>query len=163
MKVYGYDHHKNSSPWDEAPSWARELGIMASLILQNQVVQMSQADDLNNAVTSLATGYGALHDAVQVEIDALTKAFSTIPQPDPAVAAAITQAIANISGVTGKMATDAAALTGSIPAATTVPPPIVTTPVVPPTADVPVIATPPVTDPAASPPSTPPDSATTSS
>lgn len=161
MRLFGYEHHKNSSPWDQAPSWAREIGIMASLILQNQELQMSQADDLNNAVTSLAIGYSALHDAVQIETDALTKAMSTIPQPDPATAAAITQAIANISAVTGKMATDAAALTASIPAATTVPPPVVSTPVVPPTMDPPVIATPPVTDPAAAPPNTPPPSATT--
>jgi hypothetical protein len=134
---------------------------MLSTVIQNQETEMSQADDLNNAVTSLATGYSALHDAVQVEIDALLKAIATIPQPDPATAAAITAAVANIQSVTGTMATDAAKLTASIPAATTVPTPTVTPPVAPATVDVPVIATPPVTDPAAMPPSTPPASATT--
>lgn len=161
MKLFGYDHHRNRSPLDGAPDWAIELAVMMGIVIQNTEYIMSQAEDLNNCVTSLATGYSALHDAVQVETDALTKAMSTIPQPDPATAAAITQAIANISAVTGKMATDAAALTASIPAATTVPPPVVSTPVVPPTVDPPVIATPPVTDPAAAPPNTPPPSATT--
>jgi fused signal recognition particle receptor len=161
MKIFGFDQHKNRDPWDGAPHWAVEIGHMLSTVIVYQELQMSQADDLNNAVTSLATGYGALHDAVQVEIDALLKAFSTVPQPDPAAAKAITDAIANISAVTGTMATDAAKLTASIPAATTVPPPDVTPPATPPTVDIPVIATPPVTDPSAQPPSTPPASATT--
>lgn len=161
MRVFGYDAHRNRDPWEGAPHWAVEIGHMLSTVIVYQEIQMSQADDLNNAVTSLATGYSALHDAVQVEIDALLKAISTIPTPDPAVSKAITDAIANISAVTGTMATDAAKLTASIPAATTVAPPVITPPVAPPTVDVPVIATPPVTDPAATPPSTPPDSATT--
>jgi hypothetical protein len=155
MKLFGFDHHRNRSPLDGAPDWAVELAVMLGIVIHNTEYIMSQADDLNNAVTSLATGYSALHDAVQVETDALTKAMSTIPQPDPATATAITQAIANISAVTGKMATDAAALTASIPAATTVPPPVVSTPVVPPTVD------PPVIDPEAAPPNAPPPSATT--
>lgn len=162
MKLFGFDHHQKHDPWDGAPPWAVEIREMLGTIIVYQEFEMSQIEDLNNAVTSLATGYSALHDAVQVETDALTKAMATIPQPDPATASAITQAIANITAVTGKMATDAAALTASVPAATTVPPPTVEAPIVPPTVDVPVIATPPVTDPSASPPSTPPESATTS-
>jgi fused signal recognition particle receptor len=122
---------------------------------------MSQADDLNNVVTSLATAFSAEHDAVQIEITALLNALATIPQPDPATSKAITDAVSNITAITGKMATDAAALTASVPAATTVPPPTVTPPLSPPTAVIPTIATPPVTDPAAMPPNTPPASATT--
>jgi len=161
MKLFGFDQHRNSSPWDGAPHWAIELAIMSGIIIRNTETTMALSDDLNNALTSLATGYGALHDAVQVEIDALLAAIAKVAQPDPATSAAITNAIANITAVTGTMATDAAKLTASIPAATTVPPPVVTPPVAVPTADIPVIATPPVTDPAATPPSTPPASATT--
>ena len=162
MRIFGYpDHHQSKNPWNEAPAWAREIGIMAILIIENQEAQMSQADDLNNVVTALTTGFSALHDAVQVQSDALTKAMSTIPQPDPATAAAITSAISNITAITGNMAIQAAALTKAVPAATTVPPPVVTLPATPPTVDVPVIATPAVTDPAATPPSTPPADATT--
>lgn len=161
MRLFGLIHHQNRNPWDGAPHWAIELGVMSSTVIKNQEFLMSQADDLNNAVTSLATGYGALHDAVQVEIDALLKAMSTIPQPDPATSKAITDAIANIQAVTGTMATDAAKLTASVPAATTVPAPVVTPPVSTPSVDIPTIATPPVTDQNAQPPSTPPASATT--
>jgi hypothetical protein len=161
MRIFGFDHHQNRNPWDGAPHWAIELAVMLGTIIKNQEIEMSLADDLNNGMTSLATGYGVLHDAQQVEIDTLLKLMSTVQQPDPATAAAITSAISNISAISGKMAQDAAALTASIPAATTVPPPTVTPPVGTPTADIPVIATPPVTAPTAIPPSTPPDSATT--
>ena len=153
--------HPNRSPFDGAPEWAIEISAMLGIIIKNQEFQMSQADDLNNAVTSLASGYGALHDAVQVEIDALLKAIATIPQPDPATSTAITNAVANISAITGTMATDAAKLTASIPAATTVPAPDVTPPATEPTVTPPVIATPAVTDPTAQPPSAPPADATT--
>lgn len=118
---------------------------------------MPAIDDLNNAVTSLATGFGALDAAVHVELTALLAAQSAGND------AAITQAVANISQITGQMAADAQALTASIPAATTVqPPPTLPVPVpTPPTVDPPVIATPPVTATAAAPPSTPPASAIT--
>lgn len=161
MDVFGFGHHQNRSPFDGAPDYAIEIAYMLGIIIKRQDKQMSQADDLNNVVTALATAFSAEHDAVQVEIDALTKALSTVAQPDPATAAAVTQAIANITAITGTMATDAAKLTASVPAATTVSPPAVATPVVPPTADIPVIATPPVTAPTAIPPSVPPASATT--
>jgi len=161
MKIFGFDHHQNLDPWAGAPHWAQELHAMLSTIIRNQEFEMSQADDLNNVVTSLATAFSAEHDAVQIEIDALLKAISTIPQPDPATSKAITDAVSNITAITGKMATDAAALTASVPAATTVPAPTVTPPVSTPTADIPTIATPPVTAPTAIPPNTPPDSATT--
>jgi hypothetical protein len=162
MKLFGYPQaHNNASPWDQAPPWALEVGIMLSLIIERQETQMAQSDDLNNAVTSLATGFAAEHDAVNVETAALLAALANVTQPDPATAAAITNAISNITAITGKMATDAAALTASIPAATTVPPPVITPPASPPTVVPPVIATPPVTAPTAVPPSTPPASATT--
>jgi hypothetical protein len=157
-----HHHHEYYSESDpEVISRLDALKRQNDLIIQNQEFLMSQADDLNNALTSLATGYSALHDAVQVEIDALLKALATITQPDPATAAAITAAVSNITAITGTMATDAAKLTASVPAATTVPPPVVVPPVVPPTADIPVIATPAVTDPSAKPPSVPPANATT--
>ena len=159
MHEHHFHHH-----FPPAPEVLARLDVIdqkLDLIIQNTEIEMTQADDLNNIVTSLATGFAAEHTAVQAEIDALTKALATVTQPDPATAAAITNAIANITAITGSMATDAAALTASVPAATTVPPPVVTPPVTTPTVTPPVIATPPVTTPAATPPSTPPASATT--
>jgi hypothetical protein len=161
MKLFGFDHHQKHDPWAGAPAWAVEIREMLGTVINFQEFLMSQADDLNNVVTSLATAFSAEHDAVQTEIDALLKAIATIPQPDPATSKAITDAVSNITAITGKMATDAAALTASVPAATTVPPPTVTPPVSTPTADIPVIAKPPVTAPTAIPPNTPPASATT--
>lgn len=131
------------------------------LIQEHQEIEMALADDLNNAVTSLATAFNAEHDAVTAEMKALTDALAAVPATDPALATVINQTVANIATITGSMAKDAAALTASIPAATTVPAPVITPPTVPPTVTPPTIATPPVTDPAATPPSTPPASATT--
>ena len=64
---------------------------------------MGAADDLNHAVTALATGYQQLHDAVQTEITALQSAL----QSDDS--AAIQASIANITAITSTMANDAAA------------------------------------------------------
>src|SRR4029077_12574091 len=113
MRIFGQREHNSENPWEDAPAWAIELGVIGVIQILNQEKIMTQADDLNNAVTSLATGYSALHDSVQVETDALVKAMGNIPQPDPATSTAITQAIANITAITGKMATDAAALTAA--------------------------------------------------
>jgi hypothetical protein len=161
MPLHIHVHHH---PYIDAVSGVTrrldDIEATLGLILTNTETEMAQSDDLNNAVTSLASGFAAEHTAVQAELTAI--AASIANQSDPALTAAVTQNISNISAITGTMATDAAALTASIPAATTVPPPVVTPPVVPPTVTPPVIATPPVTDPSATPPSTPPASATTS-
>jgi len=143
----------NAPPW-----WADVIYKRLGLILSNQETTMSQVEDLNNAVSSLAKGYGDLHDAVTKQTDALTKAMQNVQQPDPATSKAISDAIANIQGITGKMATDAAQLTQAMPGATTVDTPQVTEPATHPTADMPSIDVPEVTDPNA----TPPDSSSSS-
>lgn len=124
---------------------------------------MAQSDDLNNAVTALATAMGAEHDAVVIELNALAEAQAAAKNPDPVLSDAVTNAISNITHITGVMAQDAAALTKSIPAATTVPQPDITEPPTEPTVTPPTIATPEVTDPTAVPPSEPPADATTES
>jgi hypothetical protein len=155
MRLFGHAHHHNDNPLEGASPLDVEMYYMLARIIDNQEIEMSLADDLNNGMTSLATGFGALDAAVQTELAVIAA--------QPGLSAAVTQAVANISQITGKMATDAAALTASIPAATTVPPPpVLPVPVpVPPMVAVPIIAVPPVTDPSATPPSTPPATATT--
>lgn len=100
---------------------------------------MSQQDDLNAAVSALARGYGTLHDAITTELKQIADAMSATDAPNPA----ITSAIANINSFTAKMADDAAALTASIPAATTIAPPPPSNTVVPdaPTAEPPKLET----------------------
>jgi PAB1-binding protein PBP1 len=145
--LFAFETHHRKNPWEDAPHWALELREMLSIILKREERLMSAATDLNNAVTALATGFAALDTAVHAELTALQDALAN-DNTD-----AINQAIANISAVTNKMAGDAAALTASIPAATTVPPPApAPTPAVTPTVSVPVIDTPPVTEPSATPP-----------
>lgn len=138
-----------------------DLLLQLDVTLKHDMVKlMSQADDLNNGMTALATAFAVEHDAVAAEMAALAAAIARTTS-DPILTAAVTQAIANVNHITGSMAVDAAALTASIPAATTVPSPVVVPPDVPPTVVPPTIATPPVTDPTATPPSDPPAAAVT--
>jgi hypothetical protein len=139
-------------PPDVPPWWADEIYKRLGLVLRNQETIMTQVEDLNAAVSSLAKGYGDLHTAVVKQTDALTEAMKNVAQPDPATSKAISDAIANITGITGKMATDAAELTSTVPGATTVDAPQVTEPASEPTADMPSIDPPAVTDPNATPP-----------
>lgn len=132
-------HHRND-PWREAPPWALELRAMMELIIIKENNIMSQADDLNAAVTSLATAFTLEHDAITAELAALATALAAAPTTDPVLTAAVTQAIANVTHITGSMANDAADLTASIPAATTVPVPSTVTPAVTPTVTPPTIA-----------------------
>jgi hypothetical protein len=149
MRLNLYHHHI----WPtEVPPWVVGLSKKLDLVLKNQEIIMSQNDDLNSAVSSLAKGYGDLHDAVVQQTDKLTEAMHNVPQPDPATSKAIQDAIANITNITGKMATDAAALTSNMPGTTTIAPPQVTQPASPATADVPKLDQPTVTDPNATPP-----------
>jgi hypothetical protein len=144
-------------PPDVPPWWADEIYKRLGLVLRNQEIIMSQNEDLNAAVSSLAKGYGDLHTAVVKQTDALTEAMKNVAQPDPATSKAISDAIANITGITGKMATDAAELTSTVPSATTVEAPQVTEPASEPTVEAPVMDMPPVTAPAATPPDQSPD------
>ncbi|WP_370200217.1 hypothetical protein [Bradyrhizobium elkanii] len=107
---------------------------------------MSAQDDLNNAVVALASGYANLHASILPVLQTIADNANGN--------SVITQAVANIQAVTGKMADDAAALTAAVPAATTVSPPPASQPVVQdtPTVTPPSIDVPPVTDPSAAPP-----------
>src|SRR6202165_5805565 len=105
MRIFGHHIHHSRNPWDDAPLWAIELGVMGIVTIEILEKIMSQADDLNNAVTALTTGFAALDSAVQAELVAIAAALAA-GAPNPA----ITQAVANIGAITGKMATDAAAL-----------------------------------------------------
>lgn len=115
---------QQQSVWADAPPWAIELGVTMLQILKQEKLNMAAIDDLNAAVTGLATGFTALDAAVQDEIRALTDALASAGGGiDPATTTAIQQAVANISAITASMAGDAARLTGSIPSVPTMNPP----------------------------------------
>lgn len=133
-------HH--SDPWSSAPPWAIALNKKVDRLLEGQDKMSKQGDAVNGAVSGLVTAFGSLHDAVTKELVVIANKN----QDDPD----ITQAVANINALTGKMAVDAAAVTAQLPDVTTVPPPAPSDPVVavPPTVTVPTISTDPVPAPA---------------
>lgn len=107
---------------------------------------MSQAQDLDSAVQALTAGFAALDAAVQPALQIIADNSGNNP--------VIATAIANIQAITGKMATDAAALTAAVPGATTVAAPTPAAPVVEaqPDTDLPSIDAPTITAPDATPP-----------
>jgi hypothetical protein len=144
--------------WISEERWDDEIRALGHIregvdkILSNQEKAMALQDDLNNAVTALATGFVALDASVQSVIAFI----KTQPNLSPAVSAAID----SMGKVTAKMAQDAADLTAQIPGATTVTPTPAPAPAPTPTAKPVSIGDVPVTDPGATPPSTPPPAAT---
>ncbi len=135
-----------ASPWHQAPPWALELRNMMKRALTDDEVLMSQAQDLDSAVQALTAGFAALDTAIQPALQVIADNSGSNP--------IVATAIANIQAISGKMATDAAALTAAIPGATTVSPPATAAPVVTATPDVtpPSIDAPAVTAPDATPP-----------
>lgn len=53
MKLFGFDHHKNRDPWDGAPHWALELGLMLGIVIENQETLMTALDTLKTDVAAL--------------------------------------------------------------------------------------------------------------
>lgn len=104
--------HHHTGPWRDAPPWAIELREMLSVVIKNQGANMSQVDDLTNAVATLMTSVTAHDAAVQAEIAALKAALTTSGAiSDPAVATAIQ----NIASASATLANETAALTASLP------------------------------------------------
>src|SRR5882672_8277202 len=79
--------HHHPHPEDKAPSWARELHRMLSLILTKQEKLMSALDDLTAALADLATAL----TANTAEIDLLLTKIVTPGTSDADVEAAVTQ------------------------------------------------------------------------
>lgn len=107
---------------------------------------MSQAQDLDSAVQALTGGFAVLDASIQPALQVIADNSSGNQT--------IATAIANIQAITGKMATDAAALTAAVPGATTVAAPTPAAPVVDasPDTDLPSIDAPAITAPDATPP-----------
>jgi hypothetical protein len=70
--IFGYDHHQNPSPWDDAPPWAIELGLAMARILDNQETFMAAVDDELAAIK-------ASLDLIQTGVTALLAKIAAMP------------------------------------------------------------------------------------
>jgi hypothetical protein len=106
MKTYGFDHHKHADPWNDAPPWAIELGVIMLLTLSKQEAIMAAIDDLQAAVAAEDT---VIDSAIALinGIPALIAAAGT----DPAKLAALQ------ADITAKSRALAAAVAANTPAA----------------------------------------------
>ncbi len=110
MNLFGFDHHRNSTPWDGAPHWAIELRCMLGIIIENQENQMAALDDLQAAVAAEDTVIDSAITLIH-GIPALIAAAGV----DPAKLAALQ------SDITAKSTALAAAVAANTPAATPAP------------------------------------------
>jgi hypothetical protein len=54
MRVLGFGrHHNHETPWDSAPPWALEIGLMASLIIQNLEIIMTVSAEVQTALDAV--------------------------------------------------------------------------------------------------------------
>ena len=76
MKVFGFDQHQTSNPWDSgAPSWAVELGFMLGIVLDNQETIMSTIADLTATLDSI----GAKVTTVKTDVETLLAKLAAVP------------------------------------------------------------------------------------
>lgn len=106
MKVYGFDHHKCETPWDGAPDWVIELGVIMLLILSKQEAIMAAIDDLAKDVAAEDT----VIDSAVTLLQGL-KAALDAAGTDPAKLAALS------ADITSKTQALAAAVAANTPAA----------------------------------------------
>jgi hypothetical protein len=99
VKTFGFHHHQNPSPWDDAPPWAIELGLGMARIIDNQETIMAAIDDLQAAVAAedtvidsaitLIQGIPALIAAAGVDPAKLTALQADITAKSTALAQAV--------------------------------------------------------------------------
>lgn len=146
MHIFGFEKHKNRSPWDDAPPWAIELGLMLSIIIRQQETNIMDLNELQTAVAAEDTVIDSAILLIQ-GIPALIAAAGTDPQK-------LAQLQADIVGKTASLAA-AVANVPAAPAPTTTPAPAPApapapdpAPSTTPAPDPTVVAAPPVTPPA---------------
>jgi hypothetical protein len=99
MRVFGHHHHNHPTPWDSAPPWAIELGLMASLIIENQERIMAAIDDLKTATAAF------IQEGTS-DIAALVEKINSQANQDPAIVA-LTQQVTDATTAMHKAFTDA--------------------------------------------------------
>lgn len=111
MRLFGYEHHKNRSPWEGAPSWAIELGLMLSTLIENTENNTMSLNDLQEAVA-----------AENTVIDSAIVLIQGIPALIAAAGTDATKLAELQNEIIGKTASLAAAV-ANIPASATAPAP----------------------------------------
>ena len=69
MRVFGHHHRHHETPWDQAPPWAIELGLMVSLIIQNTESIMTVSPEVQaalDAVRQTQSLVQSVHAGIQV-------------------------------------------------------------------------------------------------
>lgn len=100
MKLFGFEHHNNPTPWDGAPHWALELRVIMGLVLISQEAIMAELDDITAQVAAnkvvidsavvLINGIADRITAAGVDPAKLAALTASLKSEDDALAAAVT-------------------------------------------------------------------------
>src|SRR5882672_2401186 len=120
MRVFGHPHHHNhQTPWDSAPPWAIEIGLMVSQVLEKLENIMIDTSKIIAAVAAEKTKVDSLitlangQSATMKDLSAQLAA--AIAAGDPA---ALAQVQADLDKASSDLDTETAAVTAAIDANT---------------------------------------------
>src|SRR5258708_3851777 len=119
MHVFGRHYHNQETPWDQAPPWAIELGLMVSRLLGNTESIMIDTSKIIAAVAAERTKVDsliALANGQSVTMkDLSAQLAAAIATGDPA---ALAQVQADLDKASSDLDTETAAVTAAIAANT---------------------------------------------
>lgn len=119
MHVFGRHYHNHETPWDQAPPWAIELGLMVSRLLGNTESIMIDTSKIIAAVAAERTKVDsliALANGQSVTMkDLSAQLAAAIAAGDPA---ALAQVQADLDKASSDLDTETAAVTAAIDANT---------------------------------------------
>jgi len=101
LKPFGFFRHQNRDPWEDAPHWALELGIMLGIVIANQETIMIDVTALQAVAARLQASDTAALSALQALKDqntALAAQLAAIPTQDPTTQAAINDVVTALTG-----------------------------------------------------------------
>jgi hypothetical protein len=96
MKPFGFFKHQNRDPWEDAPHWALEMGIMLGIVIGNQETIMIDITALQAVAARLQASDTAALAALQALKDqntSLAAQLAAIPTQDPTTQAAINDVV----------------------------------------------------------------------
>jgi hypothetical protein len=112
MRVFGHHHHHHQNPWEQAPPWAIELGIMVSLLIENTESLMIDLSALQAVATRLDasdTAELALLQSIKDQNTDLAAQLAALQTGDPATQATIDTVVKQLSDTADKVDASVAA------------------------------------------------------
>lgn len=111
--LFAHPHHRNDSPWADAPAWAIELRVLLGLILNNQETMMSALDDALTQAEAAAKANSDADDSAEKLLVTISQMIADLKAAgtDPATLARITALSTALNARAAQLGTAVAANT----------------------------------------------------